>query len=80
MTTSAYCRGLDIPTVNLVINYDIPASKEDMIHQIGRAGRFGRAGMSITLVSTDEKKILKDIVKQTGLKLLPLPAMMPSLM
>lgn len=54
LTTDLLSRGIDIPQVNMVINYDLPANKETYVHRIGRCGRFDKKGVAITLVkSTD---------------------------
>lgn len=45
-------RGIDVLNVNLVINYDIPDRKDVYIHRIGRAGRFGTAGVAVTITSS----------------------------
>ena len=55
LTTDLLARGIDIPQVNLVINYDIPYNKETYIHRIGRSGRFGKVGVSITLVKFQDE-------------------------
>lgn len=61
-------RGLDIPTVELVINYDIPLASEDYVHRVGRTARAGRGGCSICIVTQyDVEKILnieKDLNKK----------------
>ncbi len=54
-------RGLDIPAVSHVFNYDVPVHAEDYVHRIGRTGRAGREGHAITLVSLDEIKAVKAI-------------------
>ena len=61
ITTDLWARGLDVEQVNLVLNYDIPVSREQYIHRIGRSGRFGRKGIAINLVKKDELRVLKDI-------------------
>jgi len=47
--------------VSLVINYDLPNNRELYIHRIGRSGRFGRKGVSINFVKSDDIRILRDI-------------------
>ncbi|GAU39692.1 hypothetical protein TSUD_321060 [Trifolium subterraneum] len=58
ITTDVWARGLD---VSLVINYDLPNNRELYIHRIGRSGRFGRKGVAINFVKSDDIKILRDI-------------------
>jgi superfamily II DNA/RNA helicase len=65
-------RGLDIPAVSHVFNFDVPTHAEDYIHRIGRTGRAGRLGTSITLASSSDGKYLDAIVK---LIQKPIPAM-----
>ena len=59
LTTDLLSRGIDIPLVNLVINYDLPISKEIYIHRIGRCGRFDKKGVSITMVKMDDPSDIK---------------------
>jgi superfamily II DNA/RNA helicase len=59
-------RGLDIPAVSHVFNFDVPTHAEDYVHRIGRTGRAGRKGQAVTLVSPSEKKYLDAIQKLTG--------------
>lgn len=56
-------RGLDIPAVSHVFNFDVPTHAEDYIHRIGRTGRAGRLGTSITLAAPSDGKYLDAIVK-----------------
>lgn len=56
-------RGLDIPAVSHVYNYDIPTHAEDYVHRIGRTGRAGRSGVAITLVTPGDQKYLQAIEK-----------------
>jgi len=59
-------RGLDIPDVSHVFNYEPPRSPDDYVHRIGRTGRAGRQGASFTLVGPQDKKSLDAIEKLTG--------------
>jgi superfamily II DNA/RNA helicase len=59
-------RGLDIPDVSHVINYDVPFHAEDYVHRIGRTGRAGRSGTAMTLVAPSDTKNLDAIKKLTG--------------
>ncbi len=59
-------RGLDIPDVSHVFNFDLPWAADDYVHRIGRTGRAGKEGNSASLVSPDDLKFVKDIEKITG--------------
>jgi len=59
--TDVFGRGIDVAQVSLVINYDLPNSRELFIHRVGRSGRFGRKGVAINFVKNDDIQILRDI-------------------
>ncbi|ODN97477.1 ATP-dependent RNA helicase FAL1 [Cryptococcus wingfieldii CBS 7118] len=61
ITTDVWARGIDVQQVSLVINYDLPSSRENYLHRIGRSGRFGRKGVAINFVTVDDVRILRDI-------------------
>ncbi|KAF4530154.1 hypothetical protein B566_EDAN001411 [Ephemera danica] len=61
ITTDLLARGIDVQQVSLVINYDLPSNRENYIHRIGRGGRFGRKGVAINFVTSEDKRTLKDI-------------------
>jgi superfamily II DNA/RNA helicase len=69
-------RGLDIPAVSHVLNYDVPHHPEDYVHRIGRTGRAGRTGHAITLVAPGDEKSLAAIERLIGQ---PIPWTGPSL-
>ncbi len=63
VATDVAARGIDIPNVGLVINYDLPNVAENYVHRIGRTARAGRSGKAISFCASDERKYLKDIEK-----------------
>ncbi len=62
-------RGLDIPDVSHVFNYDVPTHPEDYVHRIGRTGRAGRLGTAITLVTPADQKYVDSIEKLISRKI-----------
>ncbi len=56
-------RGLDIPDVSHVFNFDLPTNAEDYVHRIGRTGRAGRKGVAYSLITQNDEKNLADILK-----------------
>ena len=66
VATDIAARGLDIPTLPVVMNYDIPHVTGDYIHRIGRTGRAGAKGLAITFVSPKEEVALKDVERLMG--------------
>lgn len=69
VATDIAARGLDIPLLPHVINFELPNISEDYVHRIGRTGRAGASGEAISLVSADETTYLRDIEKLVGLKI-----------
>ena len=69
-------RGLDIPKVSHVFNFDVPVHAEDYVHRIGRTGRAGRSGVAYTLVGPSDEKHLDAILKliQKSIEWLDVPA------
>ncbi|HEY9684848.1 MAG TPA: DEAD/DEAH box helicase [Oculatellaceae cyanobacterium] len=66
VATDVAARGLDIPSISHVINYDLPDSPEDYVHRIGRTGRAGRSGVALSFVSDEQRHLIRDIEKITG--------------
>jgi len=69
VATDIAARGLDIPLLPHVINFELPNIPEDYVHRIGRTGRAGASGEAISLFSPDETVFLRDIEKLVGMKL-----------
>ena len=67
VATDIAARGIDIDSLAYVINYDIPNVPETYVHRIGRTGRAGASGKSISFCNTEEKAYLKDIQKVIGM-------------
>jgi len=61
ITTDLLARGIDVQQVSLVINYDLPTNRENYLHRIGRSGRFGRKGVAINFVTTEDVRSLREI-------------------
>jgi len=74
VSSDLLARGIDIYSVNLVVNYEVPKSMETYIHRIGRTGRDGRMGVAISMVDKQNAKLLLEIEKhyQTSIEELPI--------
>ncbi|XP_015188423.1 PREDICTED: probable ATP-dependent RNA helicase ddx20 [Polistes dominula] len=66
ITTDLTARGIDVENVNLVVNLDIPGDAATYLHRIGRSGRYGSHGVSITIISDNELQSLKNILRNIG--------------
>jgi ATP-dependent RNA helicase RhlE len=67
VATDVAARGIDVAGITHVINYDIPATREDYVHRIGRTARAGASGVGVTLVTHDQKRELAGMVGGLGL-------------
>ncbi|GAA5918038.1 hypothetical protein JCM6882_009483 [Rhodosporidiobolus microsporus] len=73
IATDVASRGLDIPSVDLVVNYDIPTNSKDYIHRVGRTARAGRSGKSVTLVTQYDVELFQRIEGVIGKKMAEYP-------
>ncbi|MDN5565286.1 MAG: DEAD/DEAH box helicase [Psychrobacter sp.] len=69
VATDVAARGLDVPALSHVINYDLPRQTEDYVHRIGRCGRAGRSGVAINLCSMDDRPQLNAINRYLNRKM-----------
>ncbi|MDA3930447.1 MAG: DEAD/DEAH box helicase [Prolixibacteraceae bacterium] len=66
VATDVSARGIDIPNVDFVVNYDLPDKDENYVHRVGRTGRGNQKGNAVSFCSTEEKELLADIEKYIG--------------
>ena len=66
IATDVSARGIDIPNVEYVINYDLPESSENYVHRVGRTGRGNQKGQAVSFCSEEEKELLNEIEKNLG--------------
>lgn len=69
VSTDVGSRGLDIPDVELVVNYDVPAAWEDYVHRVGRTARKGKTGWAISLTTEHDVELVQTIEEKIGKKL-----------
>lgn len=73
VSSDLFTRGIDIQAVNLVVNFDLPKSSETYLHRVGRSGRFGKEGISISLITEEDKENLCKIEQELGTDIRPIP-------
>ena len=74
ISTDLLARGIDIQSVSMVINYDLPYIKENYIHRIGRTGRYGRKGVAINFINDQDVESLKNIERYYETQIEEMPA------
>ena len=67
VATDVAARGIDVAGITHVINYDMPATREDYVHRVGRTARAGASGIGVTLVTRDQGRELAGMVGGLGL-------------
>jgi len=68
-----FTRGIDIPAVNVVINFDFPKNSETYLHRIGRSGRFGHLGLAINFVTYEDRYNVYRIEQELDTEIKPIP-------
>ncbi|MBU8892869.1 MAG: DEAD/DEAH box helicase [Bacteroidales bacterium] len=66
IATDVSARGIDIPNVEYVVNYDLPETSEHYVHRVGRTGRASQKGQAVSFCSTEEKQLLEEIENNLG--------------
>ncbi|MDA3954325.1 MAG: DEAD/DEAH box helicase [Bacteroidales bacterium] len=66
IATDVSARGIDIPNVEYVVNYDLPESSEQYVHRVGRTGRANQRGQAVSFCSDEEQELLKEIEENLG--------------
>eukprot|EP01084_Bolivina_argentea_P288532 495233_1 len=69
VATDVAARGLDIPDVEMVVQYNLPVEKMSFVHRAGRTGRAGRKGINVLLISGADERPVKDLERNFGIKL-----------
>jgi ATP-dependent RNA helicase RhlE len=79
VATDVASRGIDVSGIELVVNYDLPTNTEDYVHRIGRTGRAGLPGRSVSFATLDQKKDVRSIERliRSDLPMSALPALPP---
>jgi superfamily II DNA/RNA helicase len=79
VATDVAARGIDVPGINLVVNYDAPRAAGDYVHRIGRTGRAGRSGAAVTFLGRGERHLMRLIARDTGssINLMEIPGLEP---
>ena len=74
VSTDLFTRGIDIQSVNVVVNFDFPKTSETYLHRVGRSGRFGHLGLAVNLITYDDRHNLFRIEQELGTEIKPIPA------
>lgn len=73
VSTDLLTRGIDIQTVNVVVNFDFPRTSDTYLHRIGRSGRFGHLGLALNFITEDDKNDMFKIEDELATQIKPIP-------
>mmetsp|Transcript_10793 Transcript_10793/g.21125 ORF Transcript_10793/g.21125 Transcript_10793/m.21125 type:complete len:410 (-) Transcript_10793:3258-4487(-) len=73
VSSDLFTRGIDIQTVNVVINFDFPKSSETYLHRIGRSGRYGHLGLAINFITDNDRELMFTIEQELSTEIQPIP-------
>ncbi|CAM9329625.1 unnamed protein product [Choristocarpus tenellus] len=74
VSSDLFTRGIDIQSVNVVINFDFPKHAETYLHRIGRSGRFGHLGLAVNLITYEDRHNLFHVESELGTDIKPIPS------
>lgn len=78
VSSDLFTRGIDVPTINVVINFDFPSTAETYLHRVGRSGRFGHLGLAINFITDKDKQDLIRIEQELDTEIQPIPQVIDS--
>jgi ATP-dependent RNA helicase DDX6/DHH1 len=73
VTSDLFTRGIDIQSVNVVVNFDFPKNSETYLHRIGRSGRFGHLGLAVNNITYDDRHALRRVEQELGTEIRAIP-------
>jgi ATP-dependent RNA helicase DDX6/DHH1 len=73
VSSDLFTRGIDIQSVNVIINFDFPKTAETYLHRIGRSGRFGHLGLAVNLITYEDRYNLFRVEQELGTEIKPIP-------
>jgi ATP-dependent RNA helicase DDX6/DHH1 len=73
VSSDLFTRGIDVQTVNVVVNFDFPKSSETYLHRIGRSGRFGHLGLAINLITLKDRHNMYKVEQELGTEIKAIP-------
>jgi ATP-dependent RNA helicase DDX6/DHH1 len=73
VSSDLFTRGIDIQTVNVVINFDFPKSSETYLHRIGRSGRYGHLGLAINFITDTDRDLMFTVEQELSTEIQPIP-------
>ena len=74
VSSDLFTRGIDIQSVNVVINFDFAKNSETYLHRIGRSGRFGHLGLAVNMITYEDRFNLYRIEQELGTEIKPIPS------
>lgn len=73
VSSNLTARGIDVQTINVVINFDFPTEANTYLHRIGRSGRYGQIGLAINLITEKDQENVLRIERELDTKIDPMP-------